>query len=61
MKNLNVLKNLDCNLGDGHCWVHCFTKRFNKATELVLERLWHEMNENIELYIRFGVYESLSR
>ena len=38
--------------------VHCFAKRFNEATELVLEKLWHEMNENIELYIKFGVYES---
>ena len=38
--------------------VYCFAKRFNEATELVLEKLWHEMNENIELYIRFGVYES---
>ena len=38
--------------------VHCFTKRFNETTELVLENLWHEMNESIELYIRFGVYES---
>ena len=37
---------------------HCFTKRFNEATELMLEKLWHEMNEDIELYIRFGVYES---
>ena len=44
--------------GDGHCLFHCFTKRFNEATELMLEKLWHEMNENIELYIRFGVYES---
>ena len=38
--------------------VHYFTKRFNEATEQVLEKLWHEMNENIELYLRFGVYES---
>ena len=38
--------------------VHCFAKRFNEATELVLEKLWHEINENIELYIRLGVYES---
>ena len=37
---------------------HCFTKRFNEATERMLEKLWHEMNEDIELYIRFGVYES---
>ena len=44
--------------GDGHCLVHCFAKRFNKATELELEKLWDEMNENFELYIRFGVYES---
>ena len=38
--------------------VHCFAKRFNEATELVLEKLWHEMNESIELCIKFGVYES---
>ena len=38
--------------------IHCFAKRFKEATKLVLENLWHEMNENIELYIRFGVYES---
>ena len=38
--------------------VHCFAKRFSEATELVLEKLWHEINENIELYKRFGVYES---
>ena len=44
--------------GDGHCLVHDFAKRFNEATELVLEKLWHEMNENIQLYIRFRVYES---
>ena len=44
--------------GHDHCLVHCFAKRFNEATELVLEKLWHEMNEDIELYIRFGVYES---
>ena len=44
---------------DGHCLVHCFVKRFNETTELVLEKLWHEMNGNIELYIRFGVHESL--
>ena len=31
-----------------------FAKRFNEGTELVLEKL----NENIELNIRFGVYES---
>ena len=24
----------------------------------MLEKLWHEMNQNIELYIRFGVYEA---
>ena len=35
-----------------------FAKRFNEATELVLEKLWYKMNENIELYIRFEVYES---
>ena len=35
-----------------------FSKRFNEATELELEKLWDEMNENFELYIRFGVYES---
>ena len=44
--------------GDGHCLVHCFAKRFNEANELELEKLWDEMNENFELYIRFGVYES---
>ena len=44
--------------GDGHCLVHCFAKRFNVATELVLEKLLLEMNKKIELYIRFGVYES---
>ena len=38
--------------------VHCFAKRFNVATELVLEKLLLEMNKKIELYIRFGVYES---
>ena len=38
--------------------VDCFAKRFNEAIELVLEKLWHEMNENIELYVRFGLYES---
>ena len=38
--------------------VHCFAKRFNDATELVREKIWNEMNENIELYIRFGVYAS---
>ena len=37
--------------------IHCFAKRFNETTELVLEKCWHEMNENIETYIRFGVYE----
>ena len=36
-----------------------FCKRFNETTELVLEKLWHEMNANIELYIRFGAHESL--
>ena len=44
--------------GDGHCLVYCFAKRFNEATELVLEKFWHEMNGNIKLYMRFGVYES---
>ena len=38
--------------------VYYFAKGFNETTELVLEKLWHEMSENIELYIRFGVYES---
>ena len=38
--------------------VHCFAKRFNEAIELVLEKLWLEMNENIKLYVRFGLYES---
>ena len=42
---------------DGHCLVHSFAKRFNEATKLVLEKLWHEMNENTEWYIRFGLYE----
>ena len=37
--------------------IHCFAKRFNETTELVLEKRWHEMNENIETYIRFRVYE----
>ena len=42
-----------------HLFCHCFATVFShEATELVLEKLWHEMNENIELYIRFGVYES---
>ena len=44
--------------GDDHCLVHYFAKRFNEATELMLEKLWHEMNENIELYTRFGKYKS---
>ena len=43
---------------DAHCLVHCFAKRFNEVTKLVLEKLWHEMNQNIELYIRLGVYEA---
>ena len=37
--------------------IHCFAKRFNETTELVLEKRWHEMNGNIETYIRFGVYK----
>ena len=43
--------------GDGYCLIHCFAKRFNETTELVLEKHWHEMNGNIETYIRFGVYK----
>ena len=31
--------------GDGHCLVHSFPKRFNEATELVLGKCWHEMND----------------
>ena len=38
--------------------VYCFAKRFNEVTELVLEKLWHEMNEKINLYIRFWMYKS---
>ena len=38
--------------------VLCFAKRFNEATELVLEKRGHEMNKNIELHLRFGVYGS---
>ena len=38
---------------------HYFAKHFNEATELVLGKLRHEMNVNMELYIRFEVYESL--
>ena len=34
---------------DSHCLIHCFAKRFNETTELVLVKLWHKMNENIEL------------
>ena len=39
--------------------IHCFAKHFNEATDLMLEKLWHEMNKNIKLYIWFGVYKSL--
>ena len=44
---------------DVRCLVHYFAKHFNEATELVLGKLRHEINGNMELYIRFGVYESL--
>ena len=41
------------------CLVHYFAKHFNEATKLVLGKLRHEMNGNMELYIRFREYESL--
>ena len=44
---------------DARCLVHYFAKHFNEAIELVLGKLRHEMNGNMELYIRFGVYKSL--
>ena len=37
--------------------IHCFAKRFNETTELVLGKRCHEMNENIKTHIWFGVYE----
>ena len=45
--------------GDGHCMIHWFSKRFNESTEQVLERLWEEIINIINVQLEFGEYNSL--
>ena len=39
---------------NGHCVIHCFSKRFNESIEQVLERLWEEIISRIDVYMQFG-------
>ena len=44
--------------GDGHCITHCFAKRFEESSSHVLQRLWNEINNRIDVYMQFGEYDT---